>query len=106
MIFCRLDYWLISNILHNLVVTTDIIPAIKSDHAAISIKFSDRSNDMKGPGYWKMNCSLLDDEGYIDDIAEKIPVWLAEGRNELSDNRNIWDWMKYNKRAHAIQYMY
>ena len=59
---------------------------------------------MKGPGYWKMNCSLLDDEDYIDDIAEKIPAWLAEGRNELSDNRNIWDWMKYNIRAHAIQY--
>ena len=92
MIFCRLDYgWLISNALHDLVVTTDIIPAIKSDHAAISIQFSNRSNDN-------------DDEDYIDDIAEKIPVWLAEGRNELSDNRNIWDWMKYNIRAHAIQY--
>ena len=30
MIFCRLDYWLISNSLHDLVVTTDIIPAIKT----------------------------------------------------------------------------
>ena len=46
----------------------------------------------------------MDDEGYIDDIAEKIPVWLAEGRNELSDNRNIWNLMKYNIRAHAIQH--
>ena len=51
MIFCRLDYWLISNSLHDLVVTTDIIPAIKTDHAAISIEFSNRSNDIKGPGY-------------------------------------------------------
>ena len=52
-----------------------------------------------------MNCSLLDDEDYINDLAEKIPIWLAEGRNhgnELSDNRSIWDWMKYNinKNAH------
>ena len=104
MIFCRLDYWLISNSLHDLVVTTDIIPAIKTDHAAISIEFSNRSNDIKGPGYWKMNCSLLDDEDYINDLAQKIPIWLAEGRNELSDNRSIWDWMKYNIRAHTIQY--
>lgn len=51
-----------------------------------------------------MNCSLLDDEDYINDIAEKIPIWLAEGRNELSDSRSIWDWMKYNIRAHTIQY--
>ena len=104
MIFCRLDYWLISNTLHDLVVTTDIIPAIKTDHAAISIEFSNRYNDIKGPGYWKMNCSLLDDEDYINDLAEKIPIWLAEVRNELSDNRSIWDWMKYNIRAHTIQY--
>ena len=104
MIFCRLDYWLISNTLHDLVVSTDIIPAIKTDHAAISIDFCNRSTDIKGPGYWKMNCSLLDDEVYINDIAAKIPIWLAEGRNELSDNRTIWDWMKYNIRAHTIQY--
>ena len=100
MIFCRLDYWLISNTLHDLVLTTDIIPAIKTDHAAISIDFCNRSTDIN----WKMNCSLLDDEDYINDIAAKIPIWLAEGRNELSDNRGIWDWMKYNIRAHKIQY--
>ena len=34
------------------------------------------SNDIKGPGLWKMNCSLLDDEDYVNDITEKIPIWL------------------------------
>ena len=38
MIFCRLDYWLISNTLHDLVKTTDIIPSIKTDHAAVSLE--------------------------------------------------------------------
>ena len=106
MIFCHLDYWLISNTLHDLVVTTDIISAIKTDHAAISIDFCNRLTDIKGPGYWKMNCSLSDDEDYINDISAKIPIWLAEGHNELSDNRSIWDWMKYIQciRAHTIQY--
>jgi len=36
-------------------------------------------------------------------ITEKIPIWSAEGRKELSDNRSIWDWLKYNIRAHTIQ---
>ena len=49
MIYCRLDYWLILNTLHDLVVTTDIIPAIKTDHAAISIEFCNISNDTRGP---------------------------------------------------------
>ena len=33
-IFCRLDYWLISNYLTDSVQLTDIIPAIRTDHDA------------------------------------------------------------------------
>lgn len=103
MIFCCLDYWLISNTLHDLVKTTDIIPSIKTVHAAISLQLVNDSNDIKGPGLWKMNCSLLDDKDYVNDITEKIPIWLPEGRKELSDSQSIWDWLKYNIRAHTIQ---
>ena len=49
-----------------------------------------------------MNCSLLDDEEYVNDLTEKIPVWIAEGREQLSDDRCVWDWIKYNIRDHAI----
>ena len=104
MVFCPLDNWLISNSLINDSVTgTDIIPAIKTDHSAILLEFCNNVNDIKGPGYWKMNCSLLEDDDYINDIPVKIPVWLAEGYKELSDNRNIWHWIKYNIRINAIQ---
>ena len=104
MILCHLDYWLISNNLHDLTTSTDIIPAIKTDHSAISLELTNDYNQIKGPGFWKMNCALLEDDLYVDDIKSKIPVWLAEGYKDLSDNRNIWDWVKYNIRAHAIQY--
>ena len=104
MILCRLDYWLISNNLHDLTTSTDIIPAIKTDHSAISLELNNNDNQIKGPGLWKMNCALLKDDHYVDDIKSKIPVWLAEGYKDLSDNRNIWDWLKYNIRAHAIQH--
>ena len=42
-------------------------------------------------------------EDYVNDITEKIPIWLAEGRKDLSDSRSIWDWLTYNIRAHTIQ---
>ena len=67
MIFCRLDYWLISSALHDLVKVTDIIPATSTDHSAITLEFVTLEfvkltlDDVKGPGVWKMNCSLLDD---------------------------------------------
>ncbi|CAH3032039.1 unnamed protein product, partial [Porites evermanni] len=90
--------------LYDSVTGTDIFPAIKTDHSAILLEFCNNVNDIKGPGYWKMNCSLLEDDDYINDITAKIPVWLAEGYKELSDNRNIWDWIKYNIRINAIQH--
>ena len=103
-IFCRLDYWLISSNLQDLLMSTSIVPAIKTDHAAIFVEFGTTDNQVKGPGLWKMNCSILDDEGYIKDITLKILSWITDGERELSDNRTIWDWIKYNIRAHAIQY--
>ena len=104
MILCCLDYWLISNNLHDLTTLTDIISAIKTDHSAISLELNNNDNQIKGPGLWKMNCALLKDDRYVDDVKSKIPVWLAEGYKDLSENRKICDWLKYNIRAHAIQH--
>ena len=50
-VFCRLDYWLISNNLQDFVKSTDIIPAIKTDHAAIDLVITDIETDVKGPGF-------------------------------------------------------
>lgn len=77
---------------------------MKTDHAAIFVEFGTRDNQMKGPGLWKMNCSILDDEDYIKDITLKIPIWIADGEKELSDSQTIWEWIKYNIRVRAIQY--
>ena len=46
----------------------------------------------------------MTDEEYVNVITESIPIWLAQGHKELSDYRCIWDWLKYNVRAYAIQY--
>ena len=48
--------------------------------------------------------ALLEDDDYINDVSSKIPIWLAQGRKDLSDDRVIWDWLKYNIRAHAKQH--
>jgi len=103
-IFCRFDYWLISNNLNDLVKSTDIIPAIRTDHDAISIEIGKLENELKGPGHWKMNCPLLEDDEYVNSVTEMLPLSAAEGRKELSESRSVWDWIKYNVRAHAINY--
>jgi len=47
---------------------------------------------------------MLDDEDYEEDITRMIPLWIVKGQKEFTDNRMLWDWIKYNIRAHAIQY--
>ena len=82
-----MDYWLISNSLSDNVCDVDIIPSIKTDHSAIIIEFKDVSDTVKGPGLWKLNCSLLRDSLYVDEINRLIPTWSREGRVDLSDPR-------------------
>ena len=103
-VFCRLDNWLISDNLRDFVELTEIIPAVRTDHDAISLELGQLENELKGPGNWKMSCSLLDDEEYEDDIARMIPLGTAYGQKEFTDDRIKWDWIKYNIRACAIQY--
>ena len=50
-----------------------------------------------------MKCSILGEDSYINDVTRKIPIWVAEGQKELSDNRTTWEWIKYNIRAHVVQ---
>ena len=38
----------------------------------------------------------------LKDVTAQIPSWLTEGRKELSDNRSIWDWLKYNIRVQFV----
>ena len=103
-IFCRLGYWVISNNLQDFMDSTAITPALKTDHAAIELVLTNSRQEAKGPGYWKMNVSLLDDENYLSNLKDNIPGWKRLGLESLSDKRSIWDWLKYNIRNHAISY--
>ena len=103
-IFCRLDYWLISNNLHDCVKSVKIIPAIKTDHSAICSELAFLDGGEPGPGYCKMNYSLLDDDDYVEAISKMIPVWVKEGRRELSNHRCVCDWLKYNIRVFSIKH--
>ena len=70
-IFCRLDYWLISDSLYDMVGNVEIVSAIKTDHSAITLQLHKIEEGVKGPGFWKMNTSMLNDTVYIDEVKEK-----------------------------------
>ena len=99
-----IDYWLISNSLTDNVCTVDTIPSIKTDHSAIALEFQDVEDRVRGPGVWKLNCSILSDEEYVERINSLIPTWVEEGKKDLNDPRSVWDWVKYNIKKYSRKY--
>ena len=77
-----------SGFLADFVHSTDIIPAIKTDHAAISLALGE-VGEVKGPGMWKMSVLVLDGEDYLDYLKVNIPKWQSEGEKEMSDKRSV-----------------
>ena len=102
-IFCRLDYWLISNSLQDLIKDVNIIAAIRTDHSAIFLHLQEIEKCQRGPGFWKMNTSLLPDENFGQKMKEKLDQWKTGGE-EFSDVRVVWDWIKCNVRLFTINY--
>ena len=99
----RLDFWLITSSIQEEVENVDIIPAIRTDHSAISMHINGIEEIRRGPSFWKFNSSLFEDEVYIKLVTDKYSDWLEEGK-DLQDPRVLWNFIKYNIRYETITY--
>ena len=61
--FCRLDFFLISDNILNSIVSSNHYIVFKSDHSLVSVNI-DLLNLTRGPGYFRLNNSLLLDKEY------------------------------------------
>ena len=103
LIFCRLDYWLISDNLNDLVTNVDILASIKTDHSSIVLELEEIKESCKGPGFWKLNTSHLARPDYVEMICRELPNWLEDAK-DLSDKRTKWDWLKFKIKTSSINY--
>ena len=102
--FCRLDYRLISNTLHDLVIKTNITHAIRSDHSAITLRLKTETVREKGPGYWKLNISLLEKDQFVEEMRNKLTFWFKEAEEHYNDERMQLEWIKFKIRTFSIEY--
>ena len=72
-IFIRLDFFLINQELSPFIRQCEIVPGIRTDHSAVRMLI-DFTIAVKGPGYWKLNTSLLHDLNYIDAINKLLEI--------------------------------
>ena len=100
---CRLDYWLVSKDLSNFVKDSTIIKYTLSDHSAIILNLQSKEYIQRGPGFWKINNSLLADEKFVQELSNRIPDFKTK-HNYLDDKGLYWDMLKMEVRGFCVQY--
>ena len=99
----RLDYIFISNILPELVTTTEILTPISTDHSPVIFYLSKGNDYLKGKGFWKFNSSLTKDQNYITEI-EKLSRSFCTTNESLYNHQLNWELLKYEVRKFTINY--
>ena len=99
----RLDYFLISDQLQDQIDQVDIIPSIQSDHSTLKLKVCRTKRSSKGPSYWKLNNSILQDKVFSELSKTEIPKFFQESE-ELRNLAMRWEYMKYKVREFSKQY--
>ena len=101
----RLYFFLKSQSFLGNITSTDILPGFKTDHSMIIWKISLHSNP-RGPGFWKLNTSLLADTNYIELIKLTIQQTREEHENDDSINPSLlWDMIKLKVREKSLSFM-
>ena len=57
----------------------------------------------RGPGFWKFNSSLLEDDEYTEKLMFKIPHFINKYQ-DLEDHGLLWKLIKMEIRAFTISY--
>ena len=103
-VHCRLDFFLTSQSLLGNIISANILPGFKTNHSMITLNISLHSNP-RGPGFWKLNTSLLADRDYIDLIRLTIHETQNEYENDESINPALlWDMIKLKTREKSLSF--
>ena len=101
---CRLDYFLISNELNSLVSDCRIVFTPNTDHSAVQLNLiSEESKQKKGPGFWKFNYSLLEDNQYVSQLRENLLEFKSK-HEDVEDLGLRWDLIKMEIRGFTVKY--
>ena len=98
----RIDFFLIPPDQISWVEQIETVVSNAPDHKAVKLKLNN-SNNERGPGLWKFNNSLLDDEGYVTLIRENYSS-ISEKCSGQEDKRLKWELIKMKLRGLTIPY--
>ena len=83
--------------------TAEICSSISPDHKAIYLSVEINDAFHRGPGMWKFNNQLLEDENYVQLITGRLPRILAKYQ-EVESHQLLWELIKMEFRSETISY--
>ena len=100
-VFSRLDYFFTTENSLQLINKIDIKRGFKTDHSMLELEIQLIKNP-RGPGYWKLNTSLLRDIEYVEKINKLLDIQL-EVNNQMSFRKG-WEMIKLEIKSSSLQY--
>lgn len=94
----RLDYFLVSSHLADVVTSIKHEILVHSDHAMVLLSLRPKLNNNRGPGFWKFDPALLANQEFLADMTSFLSSWSPP--QEISNPNSIWDWLKCEIRNH------
>jgi len=109
-IFSRLDYFFVNQncLSENMNISTNIVISEKigqriTDHKALILNLA-IVTPVRGPGYWKMNTSILNDIEYREYITETLRLHKLQDRNINISESDKWELLKHKIKETSIAY--
>ena len=103
-IYCRLDFFLVSESSLCDVTHADILPGFKTDHSMVTLNVALHSNP-RGKGFWKLNTSLLSEMRYVQEIKTAIESTVNQYEDDTSVNPVLlWEMIKLKVQEKSISY--
>ena len=88
----RLDFFLVTEEMAQFVVNMAVRPSHKSDHSIVLMELAFEI-EQRGPGYWKLNCALLQDKEYVSSINQLIEIELEQSC--YKSKKQQWENLKF-----------
>jgi exonuclease III len=98
----RIDLFLLSKSIDNEIEHSKITHFPYSDHDLISIKLN-YENTIRGPGQWKLNCSILNNAHYNELIERFWGMWEKK-INNFNTTKQWWDMFKHHVKLLSIEF--
>ena len=99
----RLDTFFVSRFLCDSISECSILPCVYSDHYFVVLKLDLTDPARSGPGIWKFNNSLLQDEAFCSEISDLIDAYLSF-RLVFPSTKKMWELLKKDFKSTSISF--